>query len=261
MSLAIIFMLFENDKTRNILLGALSAIWQVIDPNATPATRAAFQLVRANIDPSFDKTLDLEKNVPFGSSSKDELLEAQTLLFSEARRTISLKNPVEKKNIAFQLMGFQIKQSKEPVSAKRAARVVGTLLKRLDLMSAEIESLREEIREVRDQQYAPIQNKIMMRQGRLRGKKIWNASIKEACLEILKEIRENGILPAKDRKSPVDGLKACKAFLDEYIFSNKPDYTPKEFHSYYRKVKSELEHRKKCESMLLTIPDKRLGIV
>lgn len=233
--------LFNDDNTRSIVMGAVSAVWGEINwANMPPASQTSPYLFHRRMDHPDYGLVMVEKNVPAKPGGKKGLLEVQTFLFSEAIKTISLKTPVEKKEIALQLLGYQIHESKASISAERAANVVGMFLDQLGLHSTEIESLRAEIQALKGdkKRIDRLEERIERRLGRLKKKKIWYGNIGEACDEILKRVRVNEKLFAIDRTYPIEGESACKAFLDEFEFYDDPDYTVEKLHNYYRRVKN-----------------------
>lgn len=231
--------LFENDDSRNILLGAMHAVWYEIQWRELPGAEASPYLLHRRVDHSLDGLVMVKKNTPLDADRTKEKLGLETYLFSEAVRTIASKTPIEKKRIALQLLGYQVDRSKEAVTVDHAAKVVSMLLEGLGLHFAEIDILREQIQGIKDgiRNYAQIEDRIETRLSGLKKKKIWYGNIGEACGEILKRVRENEKLLAKERTYPVEGESACKAFLDEYEFFDDPDYTVEKLHNYYRRVK------------------------
>ena len=233
--------LFNNDDTRGALAGAmlvimdeLSSQWKVSDANSSP------RLFHRRVDYKSDGYFMAKKDAPRNAVQRQKDLGIQKLMFADVVNTIPSKSPVEQKQIALQLLGYQLDQSKEPLHAEQAAIVVSKLLEALGIQSTEINSLRDEVASfmgVKDR-LASLEDKLENRLDEFKTKTVFYGTIAEACDEILKRVRINEKLQPIERTFPVKGRDACKAFLDEYVFYENEDYTVDALHENYRKVKN-----------------------
>ena len=232
--------LYRDEEKTEILEGAVRVIWGEIRSQLNGhADQTSPYLFHKQVDHTTDGFVMVKKNEPRQPPAKGQYLGLQKQMYADAIKTISTKSLVEKKQIALQLLGYQINESKEPLRAEHAATVVSMLLETLNIHSTEINSLRNKMAEAKGKKKLNlVEDKIENRLEAITRQKIWYGNIQDACKFILKKVKENELLDAEHRTYPVKGLDACKAFLDEYVFFDDDDYAVEKLHDSYRKMKN-----------------------